>query len=123
MLICTSRTDEVRPTSPNFCDLRGVVGRHLERRASMEPYFLAKRAHRALECSAGEKTFVSREQSLYDAGGIVVRGFKTSKARFSAATTMMVPIVRSMPMPKALFNSPANTSRSPMRRTATITAG
>jgi len=61
--------------------------------------------------------------SRYLAEGGVSRGFSTSKAIFSAPTTMMVPIVRSMPMPKAVFNSPANTSRSPIRRIATTTAG
>lgn len=51
------------------------------------------------------------------------RGFSKSSPRLRTPTMMMVPIVRSMPMPNASFNSLAKISRSAIRNTATTTAG
>jgi len=50
------------------------------------------------------------------------RGFNSSKPRFNAPTTMMVMIVRSMPMPNVDFSSAAKISRSAIRNTATTIA-
>jgi hypothetical protein len=70
--------------------------------------------------------FCRRDRVLasdYFAEAYASRGFSRNNPRLSAPTTMMVPMVRSIPIPNALFNSLAKTSLSAIRNTPTKMAG